>query len=101
MADEFLDDFDALSQLFKVRQFRQEAEGRASRAKNDLKNAKEIESEILRRIDAHVSSSRRKKARKIMIDEATSAEGLRQLRMDLGMDEFGKKKGDDAAPPEE
>ncbi len=97
----FLTDWDALTALFKCNQYRHDAQRRYDEAKRDLKDAKEIQAEILARIDAHVVAREAAGAQKAAIDQGTSADGLRDLRQSLGMDEFGKKpkEGDDGAPP--
>lgn len=91
----FIDDWDALSALFQANQYRQDAQRRADEAKRDLRNAKEIQAELLFRIDQHVADEKNKKKRAAMINEGTCAEGLRGLRESLGMDEFGKKPKDE------
>jgi hypothetical protein len=96
----FIDDWDALTALFKCNQYRHDAQRRYDAAKRDLRDAKEIQAEILDRIDRHVGEREAAGARQAMIDSGTSAEGLRDLRTSLGMDEFGKKKGDDPPPIE-
>lgn len=97
----FLTDWDALTALFKCNQYRHDAQRRYDEAKRDLRDAKEIQAEILDRIDRHVVAREAAGAQKAAIDSATSADGLRDLRESLGMDEFGKKPkdGDESGPP--
>lgn len=87
----FENDWDALASLFKCNQYRSDAQKRYDEAKRDLRDAKEIQSEILDRIDRHVIDRKDSDARRVLIDKGTSADGLRDLRSALGMDEFGKK----------
>lgn len=98
----FIDDWDALTALFKCNQYRQEAQNRFDVAKRDLQDAKEIQAEIMHKIDYHVVEREAAGARALMIEHGTSADGLRELRETLGMDEFGKKpkKDGDEAPPD-
>lgn len=99
----FIDDWDALGALFKCNQYRQDAQQRYNAAKRDLRDAKEVQAEILLQIDCYVAERKAAGARALMIENGTSADGLRELRDSLGMDEFGKKKpkADDSGAPDQ
>lgn len=87
----FRDDWEALTSLFYANQYLEEADARLDIAKRDKKDATQVRDECLRRISQHVQRVKRKRTRQLLIEDGTSEEGLRQLRLSLGMPEYGAK----------